>query len=174
MYLINECFNKVKKDYLRFLEKQKISKKLMNKNIKNLKKTYIPIAIWINNKYEKKSKPLLIGLSASQGSGKTTVAAILKLILKTFFKRKIFVISIDDFYKTLSDRKKMASQNHPLFKTRGVPGTHDVNLIKSFFQSVKKKNFRKINLPKFNKSIDDRFKKNNWHKVKKKTRNSYI
>ena len=168
MYLINESFNKVKKEYLRFLEKQKISKKLMNKNIKNLKKTYIPIAIWINNKYEKKSKPLLIGLSASQGSGKTTVAAILKLILKTFFKRKIFVISIDDFYKTLSDRKKMASQNHPLFKTRGVPGTHDVNLIKSFFQSVKKKNFRKINLPKFNKSIDDRFKKNNWHKVKKK------
>ena len=67
--------------------------------------------------------------------------------------------SIDDFYKTLEERKKMSHMVHPLFKTRGVPGTHDINLIKNFFIAIKKKNFKKTKLPKFNKSIDDRMKK---------------
>ena len=53
---------------------------------------------------------MLLGLSASQGSGKTTVATILNIILKIFFKKNICIISIDDFYKTLSERSKMAKQ----------------------------------------------------------------
>ena len=48
-------------------------------------------------------------------------------------------MSIDDFYKTSADRNKMAKQKHPFFKTRGVPGTHDTNLIKLFFQSLQRK-----------------------------------
>ena len=168
MQLFNECFDKVKKDYLKFLNKEKIYKKSMSLNIKNLKKTYIPIAFWINEKWKKKGKTLFLGLSAGQGSGKTTVAAILSIILKTFFKRNVCVISIDDFYKTLQERNKMAEQKHPLFKTRGVPGTHDINLIKNFFILIKKKKFRKIKLPKFNKSIDDRFEKNYWFKINKR------
>jgi len=168
MQLVNECFNKVKKDYLNFLTREKIYNKSISAHNKNLKKIYIPIAFWINNKWKKKGKTLLVGLSASQGSGKTTVAAILSIILKIFFKRNTCVISIDDFYKTLSDRKKMAENKHLLFKTRGVPGTHDIDLIKNFFSATKKKKFKKIKLPKFNKSIDDRLKKNNWHNIKKK------
>ena len=139
MELVNECFDKVKKNYLKFLNKEKIYKKGVTVHVKNLKNTYIPIAFWINQKYKKKGKTLLIGLSAGQGSGKTTVASILGIILKIFFKRKICIISIDDFYKTLADRKKMAKKKHPLFKTRGVPGTHDINLVKTFFNSLKKK-----------------------------------
>jgi D-glycerate 3-kinase len=168
MQSVNECFDKVKKDYLKFINKEKIYKKSMSIHIKNLKNIYIPIAFWINKKYEKKGKTLLLGLAASQGSGKTTLAAILSIILKIFFKRKVCVISIDDFYKTLSDRNIMAKKTHPLFKIRGVPGTHDINLVKNFFTSIKKKKFKKINLPKFNKSIDDRFTKNRWYKITKK------
>ena len=168
MKLFNECFDIVKKDYFKFLNKEKIYKKSMSTHIKNLKEVYIPIAFWINNKYQKKEKTLLIGLSASQGSGKTTVASILSIILKVFFKRSICVISIDDFYKTLSDRNKMAKQTHPLFKTRGVPGTHDIHLVKNFLNIIKRRNFKKIKIPKFNKSTDDRFKKNLWHKINKK------
>ena len=123
----NECFHKIKKDYLKFLNKEKIYKKSMFTHIRNLKKIYIPIAFWINRKYKKKGKTLLLGLSASQGSGKTTVAAILSIILKIFFKRSICVISIDDFYKTLNERSKMAKQKHPLFKIRGVPTTILIN-----------------------------------------------
>jgi D-glycerate 3-kinase len=40
--------------------------------------------------------------------------------------------------------------------------------MKNFFISIKKKNFKKIKLPKFNKSIDDRFKTTHWHKINKK------
>ncbi len=167
MQSASECFDTVKKDYLRFLNKEKIYNKSISTHIKNLKKIYIPLAFWIYSK-SKKKKFLIIGLSASQGSGKTTVAAILKIILKIFFKKNICVISIDDFYKTLRDRKKMAEQKHPLFKTRGVPGTHDINLIKKFFISIKKKKFKKIKIPKFNKSTDDRFKKEKWYKINKK------
>ena len=164
----NECFNKVKKDYFIFLNKEKINKKSTSSHIKNLKNIYIPIAFWINNKYHKKGKTLFIGFSGGQGSGKTTITKILKIILKIFFKREVHISSIDDFYKTLKDRNKMSHKIHPLFKTRGVPGTHDINLIKNFFSIIKKKKFKKIQLPKFEKGIDDRIKKRYWFNIKKK------
>tara|TARA_Y100000590_G_scaffold458709_1_gene614014 strand:+ start:853 stop:1773 length:921 start_codon:yes stop_codon:yes gene_type:complete len=168
MYQINECCEKVKEDYLRFLYKEEIYKKSTNRHIENLKKIYIPIAFWIHNKYNIKKKTLFIGLSGGQGSGKTTVAFILGIILKTFFRKNTCIISIDDFYKTLNERKKMTKEKHPLFKTRGVPGTHDINLIKKFFTLIKRKKFRKIKLPKFSKSLDDRLKKKKWYRVDKK------
>ena len=126
------------------------------------------MSFWIENKYMKKGKTLFLGLSGGQGSGKTTVTGILKIILKKFFRRRIYVSSIDDFYKTLGDRNKMSNTIHPLFKTRGVPGTHDINLLKNFFNEVKKKKFKEKKLPKFKKAIDDRLAKKYWFKVKKK------
>ena len=168
MRLVNECFDSVKKDYLKFLNKEKISGKLKVEKIKSLKKFYIPISFWIENKYRQKGDILFIGFSGGQGSGKTTIAEILKIILKKFFKRNVHVSSIDDFYKTLQERKKMADAIHPLFKTRGVPGTHDINLIKNFFNFIKKKKFKKIKLPKFDKSKDNRLNKKHWFNIKKK------
>ena len=86
-----------------------------------------------------------MGFSGGQGSGKTTVTGILKIILEKFFKRRIHVSSIDDFYKTVEDRNKVSNEIHPLFKTRGVPGTHDIDLLKKFFNFIKKKNLKKLN-----------------------------
>jgi len=163
-----DCFLKVKNDYLKFLNKEKIFNKSIADKITNLKRTYIPISFWIENKYKKKGKTLFLGFSGGQGSGKTTVAGILKIVLKKFFKRRIHVSSIDDFYKTLEDRNKMSNEIHPLLKTRGVPGTHDINLVKKFFNFIKKEKFRKIKLPKFEKARDDRLKKKYWHSLKKK------
>ena len=77
-----DCFLKVKNDYLKFLSKEKIFDKSRATKIKSLKKTYIPISFWIENKYKKKGKTLFLGFSGGQGSGKTTVAKILKIILK--------------------------------------------------------------------------------------------
>ena len=168
MQSINECCDKVKKDYLKFLNKEKISSDSLTVKITELKKVYIPISFWIENKYKKKGKTLFLGFSGGQGSGKTTAAGILKIILKIFFKRKIHVSSIDDFYKTLKDRDKMSYTIHPLLKTRGVPGTHDVNLIKNFFNYIRKKNFQKFRLPKFDKATDDRLEKKYWSNIKKK------
>ena len=163
-----DCFLKVKNDYLSFLRKEKIFDKSTESKITSLKRTYIPISFWIENKYQQKRKTLFFGFSGGQGSGKTTVAKILKIILKKFFKRKIYVSSIDDFYKTLEDRNKMSHEIHPLFKTRGVPGTHDINLIKNFFNIIRKKNFKEIKLPKFEKAEDNRSKKKYWFNIKQK------
>ena len=164
----DDCFLKVKNDYLSFLRREKIFNKSTADRITNLKRTYIPISFWIENKYKKKGKTLFLGFSGGQGSGKTTVTKILKIILKNFFKRKIYISSIDDFYKTLKDRNKMSYTTHPLFKTRGVPGTHDINLVKKFFYFIKKKKFKKTKLPKFDKSIDDRLKKKYWYNIKER------
>ena len=38
----------------------------------------------------------------------------------------------------------------------------------NFFRKINTKNFKLISLPKFDKSIDDRLKKNKWYKLKKK------
>ena len=164
MQQINECFNVVKKDYLNYLEKEKIFYK-SKKKIINLKKIYIPMSFWIEKEYQKKERTLFLGLSGGQGSGKTTITGILKIILKKYFKRKIKTVSIDDFYKTLRERKNMSKKIHPLFKTRGVPGTHDTSSIKNFFIKIKKKRFKKFKIPKFAKNLDDRLKKKYWYNV---------
>ena len=50
--------------------------------------------------------------------------------------------------------------------TRGVPGTHDIDLMLKFFKKVNSKSFKNITVPKFNKAIDDRYKKSLWYKLK--------
>ena len=62
----------------------------------------------------------------------------------------------------------MAKTKNPLFKTRGVPGTHDTHLIDYFFTSIKRKKFKKIQIPKFDKAADDRMEKNRWNNIRKK------
>jgi len=165
---IESCFLKIKKDYLRLLGKEKISNKSKKEKIVSLKRNYIPISFWIEEKYKEKGKTLFLGLSGGQGSGKTTIVGIMKIILEKFFKRKVYTISIDDFYKTLKERNQMSRTIHPLFKTRGVPGTHDIKLIKKLFNFIKRRKFKKFKLPKFDKSIDDRAKREYWTSVKKK------
>ena len=125
------CFLKVKDEYLKFLKKEKIFNKSKAAKITSLKKTYIPMSFWIENKYKKKGKTLFLGFSGGQGSGKTTVAAILKIIMKKFFKRKIYVSSIDDFYKSLKDRNSISKKIHPLFKTRYSCG------VDNYYQDMK-------------------------------------
>ena len=55
------CFLKVKNDYLKFLNKEKIFNKSTTDKIKSLKIIYIPISFWIENKYKKKGKTLFLG-----------------------------------------------------------------------------------------------------------------
>ncbi len=164
MKKIEDCFFKVKKDYLKFIKKEKI----LSQSVKNLKNYYIPVSFWIEKKYRRKGKTLFLGLSGGQGSGKTTISKILKIIMKNYFKRKVYVSSIDDFYKTLNQRKRLSEKIHPLFKTRGVPGTHDINLIIKFFKNIKINKFRKFKLPKFDKSIDDRIKSKYFSQINTK------
>ena len=126
-----------------------------------IKSYLIPVCFWIAKKSIKK-KPLIIGLSGGQGTGKTTITSMLKLILQKYFKLKVFRISIDDFYKTRKERKNLSKNIHPLLMTRGVPGTHDIKIMLNFFKKIKSKNFSFLKIPKFDKSIDDRCKNSQW------------
>ena len=49
-------FLKVKNDYLKFLNKEKIFYKSRTAQMNNLRKIYIPISFWIENQYKKKEK----------------------------------------------------------------------------------------------------------------------
>ena len=167
MQHVNECFNKVKKDCFKFISSQE-TKTEKFKNKENMIKSFlVPSCFWIVKKINKK-KPLFIGLAGGQGTGKTTISTILTLILKKYFKLNVFKVSIDDFYKTRKERALLSKTKHPLLITRGVPGTHDINIMLNFFRKVKVKKFKNFKLPKFNKAIDDRYKKSLWYKIKSK------
>jgi D-glycerate 3-kinase len=167
MQSVNECFNIVCGDCLKFIKSQETkTEKFKNKN-RMIKSFLIPICFWIFKKASKK-KPLILGLSGGQGIGKTTISSIITLILKKYFKLNIFKISIDDFYKTRKERFLLSKKIHPLLMTRGVPGTHDINIMLNFFKRVKKNNFKSLKLPKFDKAIDDRCKKSSWYTIKKR------
>ena len=164
---IKDCFSKVKKDCFRFIKSQETKKDRFKNKEKMIKSFLIPVSFWISKKTNRK-RTIIIGLAGGQGSGKTTISSILTLILKKYFKLNVFKVSIDDFYKTRKDRRILSITKHPLLMTRGVPGTHDIDLMLRFFTKVKSKNFKKIEIPKFNKAIDDRYKKNFWYKLKSK------
>ncbi len=168
--MIHKYFNsnKVTKSYLSFLKRQEVLGEPFYNKIGQLNNFYIPICDSIYQDYTKKNKTILIGLSGGQGSGKSTIAQILKLILNIKYNLNTISFSIDDFYKTLKSRKKMSKTVHKLFLTRGVPGTHDVKLLRKIFKKLLKKNFSSLLIPKFDKSIDDRVKKKRGTKVKKK------
>ena len=62
----------------------------------------------------------------------------------------------------------MSQKISNLFLTRGAPGTHDTKMLFQCIKNLKAKKFKYINIPKFDKSIDDRVQKRQWLKVKKK------
>ncbi len=167
MKLAEECFKKVKKDCFKFIKSQETSTEKFGNKEGMVKNFLIPICFWITKKADNK-RPYFVGLAGGQGTGKTTTSSIIKIILEKYFKLKVFKISIDDFYKTRKERISLSKKIHPMLLTRGVPGTHDINMMLDFFKKSKSKKFKKINLPNFNKAIDDRFPKNKWSKINKR------
>ena len=161
-------YQKVKKKYLNFLKSQEVLSEPFRDKIGQLNNYYIPIARMIHKSYLKNKRTNIIGLTGGQGSGKSTISKILKIILKENYNLNTVIFSIDDFYKTLKERESMSRKVSPLFLTRGVPGTHDTQMLLKCLLKLKKTNFQKLEIPKFDKSIDDRVPKNKWQKVNKK------
>ena len=166
MQSVNECYKKVKKDCFKFINSQETSAEKFKNKDRMIKTFLIPTCFWIIEKLSKE-KTFVLGLGGGQGSGKTTISSIIKLILKKYFKLNVFRISIDDFYKTRKERFFLSKKIHPLLMTRGVPGTHDKNIMLNFFKSLKKNKFKSLKLPKFDKALDDRCKKIIGIKLKK-------
>lgn len=128
----------------------------------NFEKFYLPLANWINEQHD--STPIIIGINGAQGSGKSTLSKILSELLQHGFEKNVVTLSIDDLYKTQQQRTEMAKTVHPLFKTRGVPGTHDVELGISLLTQLKQQTANTL-LPVFDKALDDRKHKKYWQVV---------
>ena len=167
MSSFDECFQKVKTDCFKFISSQETKTEKFKNKDRMIRSFLIPVCFWIAKKTNKK-EPLIIGLAGGQGIGKTTITSIITIILKKYFKLNVFKISIDDFYKTRKQRTLLSKNKHPLLMTRGVPGTHDINIILNFFRKIKVKKFKSLKLPKFNKAVDERYKQNLWYKIKSK------
>ena len=161
------CFGKVKKDCLKFIKSQETKADKFKNKEKMIKAFLIPLCFWIGKKAQKK-RPYFVGLAGGQGTGKTTISSLIKIILTNYFKLDVFRISIDDFYKTRKERISLSKQVHPMLLTRGVPGTHDISMILNFFRRSKIRKFKRLKLPTFNKAIDDRYNKNKWYDLKKR------
>ena len=120
----------LEKKYLRFLATQEVKNKPFHDKLGQLNKFYLPICEKIYLDFKKNKKIKIIGLAGGQGAGKSTITQILKLILKKKYNLSVVFFSIDDFYKTSLERIKLSNKVHDLFRVRGVPGTHDTDLMK--------------------------------------------
>ena len=101
--------------------------------------------------------PLLLGINGAQGTGKSTLADFLAMATEELFDWRSAVLSIDDFYLTRAERQALGRNVHPLFATRGVPGTHDTDMMLDTINRLRDlPPGATLGLPRFDKAIDDR------------------
>lgn len=107
---------------------------------------------------------LVIGINGAQGSGKSTLAAFLEQALLPELGLCAVALSLDDLYLPRADREALARAVHPLFLTRGVPGTHDAALGCVLLDALRMAH-RPVRIPVFSKAEDDRLPESAWHEV---------
>ncbi|HKE46848.1 MAG TPA: kinase [Rhodanobacteraceae bacterium] len=106
--------------------------------------------------------PWLVGLSGLQGSGKSTLARQLAAAAR---QRGVAtaVLALDDFYRGRRERETLARTVHPLFATRGVPGTHDIALLAKTLDALKSACPTRV--PRFDKGRDTRLPPSRWRRI---------
>lgn len=105
----------------------------------------------------------VIGISGTQGSGKSTLASLLCNVFREVDGFSAVALSIDDFYLTRLEREQLGENVHPLLLSRGVPGTHDIDLALNVINQLLLPGSVKI--PRFDKSTDDRKPTSCWEKI---------
>lgn len=110
-------------------------------------------------------RPYILGLSGLQGSGKSTLARE----MKTQAEARGWatdILSLDDFYYSRADRELMAHHIHPLLRTRGVPGTHEIELLLSVLAALPQASEKwPVAWPHFDKGRDTRTQPSRWPRV---------
>ncbi|EMD33145.1 hypothetical protein CERSUDRAFT_118208 [Gelatoporia subvermispora B] len=103
--------------------------------------------------------PLIVGVQGPQGSGKTFLTAHLRDALARH-ALSVAVLSIDDLYLPHAGLVELAAAHpeNPLFRGRGQPGTHDVQLgtkILDGLSRINEKPDAEVRVPRFDKSLFD-------------------
>ena len=107
------------------------------------------------------NRPLFIGINGAQGTGKSTLAKLFELCC-TKAGLQVAVLSIDDFYFSKAARAQLAETVHPLLATRGVPGTHDVQQLKSCLSRLLDSQAGTVKIPRFDKAADNPLPEDHW------------
>lgn len=140
-----------------FIEKHKL-----NKGFEDIAQNwYTPLAEQILSHHKGAGKPIIVAINGCQGSGKSTLTEYLKGYLESKHGLQVANLSLDDFYYSQSERSSLSEKIHPLFKTRGVPGTHDIKLARKVIEQLMSGN-EKTKIPRFDKSTDNPYPINNW------------
>jgi D-glycerate 3-kinase len=108
---------------------------------------------------EKGERMFTLGLCGAQGSGKTTLVSALAGALAATGTR-VATFSLDDLYLPRTARLQLAAEVHPLFATRGVPGTHDVALGLATLAALARG--EPASLPRFAKATDSPLPRAEW------------
>jgi len=137
-------------------EKQFLQRnKLPDNYLESANRWFAPLVAEFAKAIESELKsPLIIGINGTQGSGKSTLADYMCTMLGER-KLRTVSLSLDDFYLTHAERQTLADTVHPLLKTRGVPGTHDIALALTTINSLIEGSGETL-IPRFDKSTDDR------------------
>ena len=123
---------------------------------------YSHLASWLMSKH-RSGETLFVGINGAQGTGKSTLADYLRLALESGAGWQVAVLSIDDFYLTKTERRKLAERIHPLLETRGVPGTHDMKMLARYVERLRSLAAADtLALPRFDKATDDRAGSESW------------
>ena len=130
---------------------------------------FAPLARELVNLHQNKKQTIIVGINGAQGSGKSTLSELLVELFEKQYSLNAVTLSLDDFYYTHSERQHLAHNVHPLFSTRGVPGTHDVLLAhETLDQLLNHNGAQTIHIPRFNKATDDRYEASQWSPIKHK------
>lgn len=134
----------------RFIEQNKLPQTFYDVALK----WFIPIAEQLFKHNDEAQSPLVVGVNGCQGSGKSTLCAFIEFYLSEHYNIHPVTLSLDDFYLSRQQRAKLASDIHPLFATRGVPGTHDMATLTSVLNKLKQQDLG-FAIPRFNKATDN-------------------
>lgn len=126
-------------------------------------KWFAPLAQALVEQQKSVNRPLLVALNGCQGSGKTTIADYLCAAFNEELGLNAIALSLDDFYFTRDERQALAASIHPLLATRGVPGTHDMALLRQTLEQLLDPHRRTtVSIPRFDKATDDRQPTPDW------------
>ena len=121
---------------------------------------FMPLGEEIASHQKSAKQTFFVGVNGCQGSGKSTLCDYLVDYLIQEHNLNCISLSLDDFYLDQSARNALAIKVHPLLKTRGVPGTHDVALANQTFDKLA--SFGTVSIPRFDKSTDNPFPVSQW------------
>ncbi|CAM9380369.1 unnamed protein product [Choristocarpus tenellus] len=145
---------------------------------------YLPLFFWIQELLEKRKHvldaendiknhgPLVVGISAPQGCGKSTLVEQLRRLLERR-GQSCEVLSIDDFYLTGEQQDDLAGKNpeNNLLQVRGNAGTHDLELALATVKALRelRPGDAPLSIPQYDKSArrgrGDRAPKEAWATV---------